>query len=148
VRSGMLSELQQQTVAPPPEGTDDVAMTRGQLRTLSQEGLIALGAHTVTHPVLSALTREAAAHEIRQSKADLEDASGATVSAFAYPYGYRGAYTADNMIDVAAAGMPDAFSNFGGAVRAGDDRLELNRVLVRNWEIDEFARVVQRAFAD
>jgi peptidoglycan/xylan/chitin deacetylase (PgdA/CDA1 family) len=148
VRGEMLKELDEQTGAPRPEGTDDLAMTRCELRTLHQEGLIGLGAHTVTHPVLSTLTREAAAQEIRQSKAELQEASGATVSTFAYPYGYRGAYTSDNMSDVAAAGMPDAYSNFGGAVRAGHDRLQLNRVLARNWEIDEFARVVRRAFAD
>ena len=42
---------------------------------------------------------------------------GAPVRSFAYPYGYRGAYTDRNVDDVRAAGITDAYSNFGGAVR-------------------------------
>jgi peptidoglycan/xylan/chitin deacetylase (PgdA/CDA1 family) len=147
-REEMLAELREQTQTPMPGHPADCAMTSCDLRTLHQEGLIALGAHTVTHPVLSSLTPEAAAHEIRQSRADLEALSGAAVSSFAYPYGYRGAYTPQNMADVGAAGLTDAYANFGGVVRAGDDRFELKRILVRDWNIEQFARVMRRAFAD
>jgi peptidoglycan/xylan/chitin deacetylase (PgdA/CDA1 family) len=127
---------------------DNVAMTREELRSLATGGLITIGAHTVTHPVLSALTPEAAAHEIRRSKLDLQEILGAPVTSFAYPYGYRGAYTAQNVADVRAAGLADAYSNFGGAVRPHADPYELNRILVRNWSLDEFGRMLRRSFGD
>jgi peptidoglycan/xylan/chitin deacetylase (PgdA/CDA1 family) len=147
-RDRMLMDLREQTKCAAPHRVEDLAMTRDELRALVQGGLIAVGAHTITHPVLSTLTREAAAHEIRQSKHDLEEILGATVSSFAYPYGYRGAYTPQNMADVRAAGLADAYSNFGGVVRPKADRHELNRTLVRDWTLDEFARAVRRAFGD
>jgi peptidoglycan/xylan/chitin deacetylase (PgdA/CDA1 family) len=127
---------------------DSVAMTREELRSLATGGLITIGAHTVTHPVLSALTPEVAAHEIRRSKLDLQEILGAPVTSFAYPYGYRGAYTAQNVADVRAAGLADAYSNFGGAVRPHANPYELNRILVRNWSLDEFGRVVRQSFGD
>jgi peptidoglycan/xylan/chitin deacetylase (PgdA/CDA1 family) len=157
-RERMLMDLRAQTRngAPPqseaseledPE-SDNVAMTRDELRALAKGGLIAVGAHTITHPVLSSLMPDVAAHEIRQSKQDLQQILGTEVVSFAYPYGYRGAYTAQNVADVRAAGIADAYSNFGGVVRARADRYELNRILVRNWPLDEFGRVVRRAFGD
>jgi peptidoglycan/xylan/chitin deacetylase (PgdA/CDA1 family) len=161
-RDRMLMDLRAQTMngsshreeaaeAPSPVGdnlADNLPMTRDELRALAQGGLIAIGAHTITHPVLSTLTPEAAAQEIRQSKHDLQEILGTSVVSFAYPYGYRGAYTPQNVADVRAAGIADAYSNFGGVVRPNADRYQLNRILVRDWPLDEFARVVRRAFGD
>ena len=157
-RDRMLLELREQTgsdgshgsqdAAPADPVSDSLAMTRDELRALVQGGLITIGAHTVTHPVLSTLTPEAAAYEIRQSKEDLQQVLGGAVVSFAYPYGYWGAYTPQNVADVRAAGLADAYSNFGGAVRPHANPYELNRILVRNWSLDEFGRVVRQSFGD
>jgi peptidoglycan/xylan/chitin deacetylase (PgdA/CDA1 family) len=61
-------------------------LTAGQIRELHQAG-IELGAHTLSHPVLPRLTTPEIEHEVRTSRAALEDLLGARVSAFAYPYG-------------------------------------------------------------
>jgi peptidoglycan/xylan/chitin deacetylase (PgdA/CDA1 family) len=157
-RDRMLMDLSEQTGSGGSQGSQDavradpvsdtLAMTRDELRALAEGGLIAIGAHTVTHPVLSTLTPEAAAYEIRQSKQDLQQVLGADVVSFAYPYGYWGAYTPQNVADVRAAGLADAYSNFGGVVRPHANPYELNRILVRNWSLDEFGRVVRQAFGD
>lgn len=60
-------------------------MTEDQLRELAAAG-VELGAHTVTHPDLSLLTREECFREMRESRAALEQATGAQVRTFAYPY--------------------------------------------------------------
>ena len=157
-RDRMLMDLREQTGGGGSQGAQDgvpadpvsdtLALTHDELRALAEGGLITIGAHTVTHPVLSTLTAEAAAYEIRQSKQDLQQILGGDVVSFAYPYGYWGAYTPQNVADVRAAGLADAYSNFGGVVRPRANPYELNRILVRNWSLDEFGRVVRQAFGD
>jgi peptidoglycan/xylan/chitin deacetylase (PgdA/CDA1 family) len=48
---------------------------------------VEVGAHTRTHPDLTTLSAEAARDELAGGRADLEDILGASVGAFAYPYG-------------------------------------------------------------
>jgi peptidoglycan/xylan/chitin deacetylase (PgdA/CDA1 family) len=147
-RGRMMIDLREQTGDTQEHRADYLAMTREDVRSITVGGLIDVGAHTVTHPVLSSVSPEAGAHEIRQSKRDLEEMLGHAVSSFAYPYGYRGAYTAQNVEAARAAGLADAYSNFGGTVRSSADPYQLNRVLVRDWPRDEFARRVRQAFGD
>ena len=46
-----------------------------------------IGAHTLTHPVLTEISMEQAGQEISGSKSWLEDLTGAPISAFCYPKG-------------------------------------------------------------
>ncbi len=57
-----------------------------QLSEISSHG-IAIGSHTLTHPVLSELDSESLWREIYLSKARLEERLGGRVQAFSYPYG-------------------------------------------------------------
>jgi peptidoglycan/xylan/chitin deacetylase (PgdA/CDA1 family) len=63
-----------------------------ELRALRGAG-IEIGAHSVTHPDLSALTYEEARSELEQSKVDLERELNAPVEVAAYPYGRASAET-------------------------------------------------------
>lgn len=67
---------------------DDSAlmMTSDEVRSLRAAGM-ELGAHTHTHPILSALSENEAESEIAQGKAELEAILGETVTSFAYPNG-------------------------------------------------------------
>jgi peptidoglycan/xylan/chitin deacetylase (PgdA/CDA1 family) len=51
------------------------------------EDVVTIGSHTVTHPRLSSLPREAARREIEQSMRDLSALTGKTVTSLAFPYG-------------------------------------------------------------
>jgi hypothetical protein len=57
-----------------------------ELRQLAEAGM-SIGAHTLSHPVLSLCREEEARREIQQSRIDLEDALGHPVWALAYPFG-------------------------------------------------------------
>ncbi len=59
-----------------------------------QDGGMNFGAHTLTHPNLTRLPRDRVDSEISGSKAVIEDALGAPVRSFAYPFGY---YDAESM---------------------------------------------------
>jgi hypothetical protein len=57
-----------------------------ELKRLADAGM-SIGAHTVTHPVLSLCSDKEALREIQESKLSLERALGCPVWAFAYPFG-------------------------------------------------------------
>ena len=109
---------------------------------LAQGGLIDVGAHTVTHARLAALPLAAQREEIQGSKAHLEDIVGYPIYRFAYPYGTRSDYTRKTVALVREAGFTQACSNFPGKVRRGNDSFQLPRFLIRNWDGDEFARLL------
>ena len=115
------------------------AMNVDQLRQLADGGLVEVGAHTLTHPVLSALQPEVQRREIVESKRILEDTLGLPVRAFSYPFGGRRDYTAETADLVRTAGFTSACANVPGLVTADADLLQLPRVLVRNWPVEEFA---------
>ena len=110
-----------------------------EIRNLAAGGLVDVGAHTVAHPVLSALPPPEQQAEVQQSKASLEEILNSPVSSFAYPYGTRSDYTAETVSIVREAGYDHACSNFEGLVRQGTDPWQLPRFLVRDWDGDEFA---------
>ena len=61
-------------------------MTDDELRRLRAAG-VEIGAHTVSHPDLTSLSRAEATDELRRSKAHLEEILDEKVTVAAYPYG-------------------------------------------------------------
>jgi peptidoglycan/xylan/chitin deacetylase (PgdA/CDA1 family) len=115
-------------------------LSHQELIRLADGNLVEIGAHTVSHPVLSALPLNAQADEISRSKADLEDILGQRVTSFAYPFGEQSHYTQQTVAAVRQAGFKWACSNFPGIIRRGTDPWQLPRFLVRDWDGEEFAR--------
>jgi peptidoglycan/xylan/chitin deacetylase (PgdA/CDA1 family) len=107
---------------------------------LADGGLIEIGSHTLSHPVLAALPVAAQIDEISGSKARLEQLLGHPVTSFAYPFGGRSHYTDQTVAAVREAGFEWACSNFAGMVWPSTDRWQLPRLLVRDWDGDQFAR--------
>lgn len=116
--------------------------------SLADGGLIEVGSHTVTHPVLSALPKARQRDEITRSKSRLEQILGGPVTSFAYPYGTRSDYTAETVVAVREAGFNRACSNFRGVVWPAQDRWQLPRCLVRDWDGEEFARRLRDWFRE
>lgn len=61
-------------------------MNWSDLREVAAQG-VELGAHTASHPFLSRMSEREAAAELDSSKKEIEDRTGLSVSALAYPYG-------------------------------------------------------------
>jgi len=61
-------------------------LTDNQIVELSKD--FEIGAHTMTHPRLTALTDEVAKKEIEDSKVYLENVTGKSIISFCYPSGY------------------------------------------------------------
>ncbi|HVJ86879.1 MAG TPA: polysaccharide deacetylase family protein [Caulifigura sp.] len=99
--------------------TDDSApwMTWEQIRDLQQDGHT-IGAHTVTHPILSRCTREQQRREITESKRRIEEVLGTTVDSFSYPVGTADAFTTETTELMREAGIRWAFNFQGGYMDA------------------------------
>ena len=64
-----------------------LGMTWDEIRTLNNDSLVSIGAHTVNHFKLSALSKEDVRLEMLNSKIELEKQLGHPIKHFAYPYG-------------------------------------------------------------
>jgi peptidoglycan/xylan/chitin deacetylase (PgdA/CDA1 family) len=123
-------------------------LTSEEVVSLGRGGLIEVGAHTKTHPVLASLPVEVQRDEIQQSKAQLEEILGQPVNSFAYPYGSRVRldYTDETVALVRAAGFDCACSNLAQPVRRGADPFQLPRAGTRDWNGDELAAHLENWF--
>lgn len=104
----------------------------------------AVGGHTRTHPVLSALGDASIRDEIDGCKADLEARLGGPIRLFAYPYGSSDAFDARCEAAVREAGFACGLANREGQVRWARRPTALPRCLVRDWTIDVFAAQMRR----
>ena len=103
-----------------------------QARTMREEGLITLGGHTRTHPILSRVSQDRARDEIVGSKERIEEMLGCAVTHFAYPNGQQGDFDDRIAGMVAKAGYRSAVTTVAARLRPGNDRFALPR-----WGIDD-----------
>ena len=114
-------------------------LTAEEVKQLAAGGRIEIGAHTVSHSMLSALPASLQRAEIQQSKADLEEILGYPVRSFAYPFGTLSDYTRETVSLVKQLGFDCACSNFKDMVQPGADLFQLPRLIVRDWKAEEFS---------
>lgn len=129
------------------EGRPDYrAVTASQLIDLARAEYIDIGAHTKTHPMLSALPADAQRAEVLGSRHELESIIQRRIHAFAYPYGTAQDFTDETVQIVREAGFDLACTTIPGSVESGDDPFRLSRCVVYDWEIDYFKRRLESYF--
>lgn len=92
-------------------------LTGDELQRLCGAGMT-IGAHTMSHPILSQVSVEQAHAEIAESRQRIESAIGKRVWAFAYPFGDPQSVTAEVLDMPKKAGYQLAFLNYGGGLGA------------------------------
>jgi peptidoglycan/xylan/chitin deacetylase (PgdA/CDA1 family) len=117
-------------------------MTDDELRELASGEIVEIGAHTLTHPVLSSLPPDQQQYEIGGSKSRLEALIGRNITSFAYPYGKKMHYNSHTVKTVRANGFSCACSNFGGLVTRTSDHFALPRFQPMNWNGEQFEDVL------
>lgn len=93
----------------------------------------AMGSHTVDHAVLTSLGAGEAVEQVATCARRIEEETGSTVRAFAFPNGMPGDFGGPATAAVATAGIDVAFTLLPGPARLGEVRsapLEVRRVLV------------------
>ena len=104
-------------------------------------GLIEIGAHTVSHPLLPVHSRDIQRHEILNGKLQLERMLGIPIDTFAYPYGE---YDQASLDIVQEAEFLCACTTVENMCTVGTSIYELPRVGIRNWDGQAFANVVSK----
>ena len=100
-----------------------------ELRQLAASGMT-IGAHTVSHPVLSECSEEEARCEIQESKTEIERVLGQAVWAFAYPFGNSAAMGDREVALARQAGFECAFVNVSGGTVDPAEPFALSRTHV------------------
>jgi peptidoglycan/xylan/chitin deacetylase (PgdA/CDA1 family) len=123
------------------------AITADEAIRVVREGFVEIGAHTVTHPPLSALSEDEQVFEISGGRQRLIELLGAPVNAFAYPYGEQEDFDNRTVGLVKQAGFDLACTMIRGSVEAGADPFTLRRCMVLDWPARAFARHLESFFA-
>lgn len=110
--------------AEPPSG-DYRFMSWEQVRSLAASGM-AVGAHTVNHPILSTIPIESAIQEIRESREQIRQEVGHCSPIFCYPNGKEGEYPAP-VVEYCREHFSGALSTLRGHARR-EELFELRRL--------------------
>jgi peptidoglycan/xylan/chitin deacetylase (PgdA/CDA1 family) len=124
----------------PADGELPCPMTADELRRLASGDIVDIGAHTITHPILSKLEADEQREEIAGSRRQLETALARPVASFAYPYGGASDFDEKTAQIVRDAGFDHACANVASRLERGTDAYRLPRVLIRDWGGRELAR--------
>ncbi len=110
-----------------------------ELRKLAEAGMT-IGAHTLSHPVLSLCGEEEVRREIQESKNDIERGLGRPVWAFAYPFGNSSTIGERELALAQEAGFSCAFLNVEHWRTGAANSFALPRIHVTaNTTLPEFA---------
>lgn len=94
-----------------------------------QSAGMTIGSHTLTHRILGQLSDDEQRHELEQSRAQLREKLGTTITTLAYPVGIPTAFSSTTEAVAIDAGYTACFSFYGG-VNAGPNIRATN--LLRN----------------
>jgi len=97
--------------------------------SVSSSGLLSIGAHTVTHPVLGRCM-DHGKQEIKKGKVRLEEMLGRPIDLFAYPFGGRQDFSDESVLGVKGLGFLGAVTTKSGINQSNDDIFRLQRVVV------------------
>jgi peptidoglycan/xylan/chitin deacetylase (PgdA/CDA1 family) len=117
---------------------DDLMMTSAKVRALHSAGML-IGAHTVHHPVLTAVDPNSAEREIADGREALANIIGEPIRFFAYPNGRPGRdYDRRHVDIVRRLGFEAAVSTAHGYAGADSDFSQLPRIAAwstRPWHL-------------
>jgi peptidoglycan/xylan/chitin deacetylase (PgdA/CDA1 family) len=116
------------------------ALTIVELQQLAASPLIEIGAHTVSHPMLSTLSRTQQQEEVQRSRLDLQRFTGMSVTSFSYPHG---AYSHETLSTVAEAGFTVACCSTADVLRSASDVLTVPRLWVGDQDGESFSSWLQ-----
>jgi peptidoglycan/xylan/chitin deacetylase (PgdA/CDA1 family) len=123
----------------------ELCMDWSELARLAADPLVTIGAHTVNHPILLRLSREAARSEMDLSRSVIEAALGMKPAHLSYPFGDRAASSAREFELAAELGFKTAVTARPGVLFPRHSRYltALPRVLVDgNYQRVRYLRVM------
>jgi peptidoglycan/xylan/chitin deacetylase (PgdA/CDA1 family) len=142
-RNQAIAELFAEADVDPMGRPDYMPLTTDELIQLAQSELVDIGAHTVTHPLLSVMSQDDQSTEIVDSRKKLEAILGSPMDTFSYPYGN---FTPETVDIVEAAGFEGALTTDENVVEMGANLFRLGRFGVGDWDGDRFKHRLDEFF--
>lgn len=121
-------------------------LTVAELRELASLPGVGIGAHTMTHAKLSALSLHAQRHELAKSRARLEGLTGRRVDLLAYPFGKPDDLAPETPGLAEATGYRAAFLSQAGRIVPSSPRFLLPRLSAHDWPAAELVRRLEECF--
>lgn len=136
-REAAIAELWARLGKVPEDRPSRRALTGDELIDLTGGGLVDIGAHTVTHPMLARLPISVQRQEIQESKVSLERILGRPITSFSYP---NGSSSSETRAFVQEAGFHCACGSHNDVGRRGSDLFHLPRFWIPDWDGKAFSR--------
>jgi peptidoglycan/xylan/chitin deacetylase (PgdA/CDA1 family) len=99
-----------------------------ELREMADSGLVDVGSHTVTHPILSSISEEESWEELTRSRTEISEGMGRSVSCFCFPNGMPRDFRPVQVQQVKDAGYDCSVIAQFGMVSSSSDRYQLPRI--------------------
>lgn len=103
---------------------DNLVLTWDELAEMLSSGLLTLGSHTQSHPMLTKIPTEEVRQELLESKNLIEQHLSISVNHFSYPHS---AYNMEIANELRLVGYKSATLGYGGSIRRGMEATLLNR---------------------
>jgi peptidoglycan/xylan/chitin deacetylase (PgdA/CDA1 family) len=142
VRQGILNRMSRDSQKGTECRPSHRPMSVDELCLLASDDLFEVGAHTVTHPLLSAQPLERQQAEITGSKNWLQHLLERPVTSFSYPYGGGQHYSPATVQIVRNAGFSRACTTVPRPVTWSDDHCQLGRLCVPDVDGDAFEKIL------
>lgn len=139
-RTDTIAALQDWAGQPIEVRPDRQVLNEAELLELASGHHIEIGAHTASHPRMSALLPAEQCAEVQRGKLRLEEILGTRVSSFSYPFGGTFDVSEASVEAVRLAGFARACTARNAMVRPRTNLLRLPRLVVGNWSGEEFER--------
>lgn len=115
--------------------TDYLPINSQELASLANSPLFEIGAHTISHSMLSHLSPQEQEEEISRSKNDLENIINRPVTSFSYPHGD---YSSETVSIVRRLEFKNSCTAIPRMIKKSDNPYLLPRYAVCNWDGEEF----------
>jgi peptidoglycan/xylan/chitin deacetylase (PgdA/CDA1 family) len=154
-RGLIVREMRDKLISEKNRFLDEVMMSWDELREMKREGMC-IGSHTMSHPLLPAISQQEAAIEIAGSKAKIEEELDAPAVHFSYPNPGEGVHVNEAVKNlVCHAGYLTARTSSKGSVRKDSDLFALKGISTDNscshpallaWMLNERVESLRRSF--
>lgn len=118
---------------------DRIMLTWHEAKEMQASGLVTIGAHTLTHPILTRVNHARACFEITKSKTIIEEKLGSPVEFFAYPNGREEDFDDGIVCMLKNAGYLAACTTIPGSIMGVQNLYRLPRIAV-NYSMCEGTR--------
>jgi peptidoglycan/xylan/chitin deacetylase (PgdA/CDA1 family) len=121
-------------------------LTWNEVEAFSKSVSAVLGAHTINHPSLGALSFTEQKKEIEDSIISLKSKLKISVEHFSYPFGSKDDYNKETLEIVKRSCLQMVCANHPGLVISTTDKYALPRFLVRDWGMQDFKENINSVF--